>query len=171
MNIIDIIIIIALVVSIFLGLKDGAIRQIGTLIGIIAAIILAKAFGSTVSSYLGIGGDYADIWGYVIVLIASLIAVAFAASLLRKIVKAVGLGIIDRLAGGAVAAIKCSLILAILFSLFAMINTPLQLVEEELFEESMLYAPVTSTSKYIAPTIEWVGDQIPEIESKILDNE
>ncbi len=165
MNIIDIIILIFLAVGLVLGLKDGAIRQVGTLAGIIVAIFLAKGFGSTVASILGITGQYANIWGYAIVLIASLIVVGLVAKLLRKIVSAVGLGAIDRLAGGVLSLFKYALILSVLFSLFDLVNKPMNIVSEKTIASSKLYTPVVSTSSYILPAIDYLSDQIPEIET------
>ncbi|MFI3280565.1 MAG: CvpA family protein [Rikenellaceae bacterium] len=164
MNIIDIIILICLAISIVLGFKDGAIRQLGSLVGIILAIILAKAFGTQASELLGIGGDYPHIWGFAIVLIVALLAANVVTSMLTKIIRTVGLGIIDRLAGALLSAIKCALILSVLFSLFNIANESFKIVSASTLDGSMLYEPIVSTSDYILPTIEWIGDQIPSIE-------
>ncbi|MFI3323253.1 MAG: CvpA family protein [Rikenellaceae bacterium] len=166
MNIVDIIIAVCLVVSVILGFKDGAIRQLGTLAGIIIALFLAKIFGSTVSAILGIGGEYAHIWGYIIVLIVSLIAVGFLAKMLRKIIKAVGLGAIDNIAGAVFALIKCSLLLALAFWIFNFVNVSFKLVDSKIFDESKLHSVVLSSTQYIAPTIDWVSDQLPEVGTK-----
>ncbi len=163
MNIFDIIIVVCLVVSAILGFKDGAIRQLGTLAGIIIALFLAKGFGSTVSALLGIGGEYAHVWGYIIVLVASLIGVVFLAKLLRNLVKGLGLGVIDNIAGAAFSLIKCTLLLALALWAFNFVNVSFKLVDNKTTEESKLYGIVLSTTQYIAPTIDWVSDQLPDM--------
>ncbi len=164
MNIIDIIILACLALGAVLGFRDGAIRQLGTLAGIIVAIVLAKSLASSVSSLLGLSGDYAHIWGYVIVLVVSFVAVAFLSKLLRNIVSAVGLGIFDRIGGALVSAFKFALFLSLAFSLFNMVNSHIRLLGDDTIEGSKFYSTVVSSSSYIMPAIGWVGDQIPEIE-------
>ncbi len=161
MNIIDIIILICLALSAVLGFKDGLIRQLGSLIGIILSIILANTFGSQVAAALGIGGDYANIWGFVIVLLVSFAAVGLVAWVLHKIVSAVGLGIINRLVGAAFGVLKCALILSAAFWAFNIVNNSLNMVKKETLNASKLYEPTVSVSKYIFPAIDWVESQIP----------
>lgn len=161
MNIIDIIIVAVAAIAIVMGLKDGAIGQLGTLAGIIISIFLAKSFGSEASALLGIGGTYSHIWGYAIVLVVSLVAVSLVAKLLRQLISAVGLGPLDRIAGALLSLVKYGLILSIAFSLFAMVNGAFGIVEQRKFDESQLYKPVLSISKYIMPAVEWVEEQLP----------
>ncbi|MFR9504361.1 MAG: CvpA family protein [Rikenellaceae bacterium] len=166
MNIIDIIIIACLVISLILGFKDGAIRQLGTLIGIVVAIFLAKTFGGTVSEVLGIKGDYALIWGYAIVLLVTLIGVGLIATLLRKIFSAVGLGALDRVAGAALSLLKTLIILTLVLSLFNFINNTFEIVDKKTTASSKLYEPIVAASRYILPAIDWVEDQLPTTTSK-----
>ncbi len=161
MNIFDIIIIICLAVSAIFGFRDGAIKQLGGLAGIIAAIILAKVFGSSAKELFNIQGDYADIWGYIIVLVVSLILATVIVNIVSRFISAVGLGILDRIGGAAVSIIKCMLIISILLSMFNFVNGAFKLVDTKSLKQSILYEPVLSTSKYIMPAITWVGEQIP----------
>ncbi len=163
MNIIDTIIIICLIISTLWGFKDGAIRQAGALAAIIIAIILANAFGSTVAALLKIGGDYSHIWGYIIVLLLSMVAVGSVAHMLRTIVSVVGLGLLDRLLGALLGLVKSALILSLIFSLYNFANSSLSLFESSAVESSKLYAPITSTSSYIMPTIDWIEEQLPKV--------
>ncbi len=161
MNIIDIIILVILVVSAIMGFASGAIRQLGSLVGIIAAIILAKSFGYEVGTMLGINSNSAYIWGYIIVLVISFMAVAAVAVVLHKIVSAVGLGIINRLLGAAFSVVKWGMLLSIALIIFNATNNATQLVDKKLLNSSLLYRETISMSRYILPTIEWVEDQIP----------
>ncbi len=162
MNIIDIVIIVCLAASALWGLKDGAIRQLGTLVGIIVAIILAKKFGTAASILLGIGGTHAHIWGYIIVLFTSLIVVTILAILLRKIVSAVGLGIVDRILGAVISLLKSILILSIIISIVESISNTTKLIDtKSATDESLLYGYIASSKDYIMPTIDWVSSQAP----------
>ncbi len=180
MNIIDIIICICFAISIYFGLKEGATRQLCSLVGVILAIMLAKTMGVGVANFLGIKGEYAPIWGYLIVFLLALLATGATAHLLQKIVKFAGLGSLDHLLGVVISMVKCTLLLAVTF---IVINT---LGEEEkdgkkekselskTIEESALYAPIASTAKYIHPSIKWIEEQIPHTNSnkdKALDED
>ncbi len=160
MNSIDIIICVCFAVSIFFGLKDGVIRQLATLVGLVVAVILAKTFGEQVAQLLHIGGDYSTIWGYIIVLILSLIAVGVISKILRGLIKFAGLGFVDRLLGMALSLITCALIMSVIFSVVDTFNV----VSKESRESSILYAPVVSTSSYLLPALVWVESQIPSAE-------
>ncbi len=161
MNIIDIIIVAALALSSILGFRDGVIRQLGSLAAIIVAVLFARTFGDDVAAGLAIKGDYAHIWGFVIVLLISMIGVGFIATLLRKIVSAVGLGALDRLAGALLGFIKGLLLLSIALALFNFINTAVQIVEPQTTKSSKLYEPIIATSGYIIPAYGWIEQQIP----------
>lgn len=180
MNIIDIIICICFAISIYFGLKKGATRQLCSLVGVIIAIILAKTMGSDVAKMLSIKGDYATIWGYIIIFLLALIATGIVSHLLRKIIKFAGLGSLDHILGVVISAVKCTLLLAVTFIL---INT---LGEQErdgkkekselskTIESSALYNPIASTAKYIHPSIKWIEEQIPQTNSnkdKSLDDD
>ncbi len=166
MNIIDIIIVACVVVGCALGFRDGVIRQLGSLAGIIIAIFLAKGFGNQVAMLLKIEGDNAHIWGFVIVLILSLMAVALMTAALRKFVSAVNLGSLDRLAGAALGLIKTVLILSLTLLAFDFLNKAVELVDAEQINSSKLYSPTISVTQYIVPSIEWVGENLPTLEAK-----
>ncbi len=162
MNILDIIICVVLAIGLFMGFRDGAIKQLGSLLGVIIAIYLAKRYSLTVASMLGIGGDYAQIWGYIIILIVALIAAGLIAKLISSLLAFVGLSSLDKLCGAVLSAGKYVLILAIVFSLIDSFRSTGLAPDIKIINTSKLYAPIASTSKYILPSLEWVGDQIPQ---------
>ncbi len=162
MNIIDIIIIACVAISIALGIRKGAISQLGSLVGLVISIFAAKEFGVETGALLGITGEYAHVWGFIIVLFISLVTIAIITNILGKFVSFVGLGGLDRLAGATLSALKCILILSLVLLLFDIFNKSTELVDNKYITTSKLYAPMISVSQYILPTIEWVGDQLPE---------
>lgn len=166
MNIIDLIIVVCVIAGCIWGFRDGVIRQLGSLAGIIIAIFLAKGFGHEAAQLLNIGGNNANFWGFVIVLILSLLLAAMLTNLLRKIVSVVGLGILDRLAGAALGGLKFILILSLTLLIVDFANKWTEIVDSKYISTSKLYAPTISVTQYILPTIEWVGENIPTPETK-----
>lgn len=166
MNIIDLIIVVCVIAGCIWGFRDGVIRQLGSLAGVIVAIFLAKEFGDVATKILNIGGENANFWGFVIVLIASLLLAAFITNLLRKIVSVVGLGILDRLAGAALGGLKFILILSLTLLIVDFANKWTEVVDSEYISTSKLYSPTISVTQYILPSIEWVGENLPIPETK-----
>ncbi len=161
MNLFDIIAIAIIAIAVAWGFYDGFIRQLGTFVGVIVGIILAKAFGDDLASLLGMTGRYANVWGYIIIFVLCLIGVGLIAYALRKIVKATGLGFLDRFAGGLLSLVKCVLILAVVLALFDITNNALDIVSQRKLNESKLYHPLVEASHYIVPAISWVDEQLP----------
>ncbi|MFI3264258.1 MAG: CvpA family protein [Rikenellaceae bacterium] len=166
MNIIDIIIIACIAISIALGIRNGAISQLGSFAGLIISIFAAKEYGAETGALLGITGEYTHVWGFIIILIITLVTVTIITNILSKFVSFVGLGGLDRLAGATLSALKCILILSLVLLLFDIFNKSTKLVDNKYIATSKLYAPTISVSQYILPTIEWVGDQLPETSEK-----
>jgi membrane protein required for colicin V production len=119
MNWLDIVIIVAMVVAVFGGLKNGLIKGVVTLAGLILGIVLAGRYYQTLGALLPASwGGAADIVGFVIILAVVMLIAMVIAFLLRNLLKAIMLGWLDRL-GGAVfgllmAAFSWGALLAVL---------------------------------------------------------
>ena len=103
MNWLDIVILLALAVPTFIGLKQGIIKAAMSLAGVIVGAILASNFSEELGGALGFidNPDIASIVAYVIILVAVMVIASVLAKVLKFTVKAVMLGWVDRL-GGAV---------------------------------------------------------------------
>jgi membrane protein required for colicin V production len=118
MNWLDIIIIIVVAISIFMGLKAGIIKVLFMLAGGIIGVVLAGRFSDSLADKLSFISDsnIAGIVAFVIILLAVMIIAMILAMVIHKIVSAVLLGWVDHL-GGAVlglilGAIFCGAALA-----------------------------------------------------------
>ena len=119
MNWLDIVIIVVLIASAFGGLKNGLIRAVLSLAGLIVGIVLAGRFYIPLSEQLAFipQDNIARIVAFAIILIGMMIVAGLLASLLTWTVSAVMLGWVNRI-GGAVfglvfGAIFCGALVAI----------------------------------------------------------
>ena len=119
MNWLDIVIIVVIVISAFGGLKNGLIRAVLSLAGLIVGVVLAGRYYMPLSEQLAFipQDNIARIVAFAIILIGMMIVAGLLASLLTWTVSAVMLGWVNRI-GGAVfglvfGAIFCGAILAI----------------------------------------------------------
>ena len=103
MNWLDIVLIIALVGSAFIGLRLGIIKAVLSLIGLIAGVVLAGNFYEPVSSWFGFisNDNAANIVAFILILVGVMLLAALLARLLKLAASITMLGWVDRI-GGAV---------------------------------------------------------------------
>jgi len=101
MNWLDIVIAVVLAVSLYGGLRQGLIKAALSLAGLIVGVVLASNYYRELGEWLTFlpGEDWANIAGFVIILVVVLIIANVAAALLKFTAKAVMLGWVDRLGG------------------------------------------------------------------------
>ena len=119
MNWLDIVIIVAVAISAFLGLRIGIIKAVLSLAGLIVGVILAGRYYAPLAEQLSFipQASVAKIVAFAIILIGVMIIAVVLAWLLKGLASVVMLGWVNRL-GGAVfglvlGAIFCSALLAI----------------------------------------------------------
>ena len=116
MSNVDLIIVIAILLSGALGIYWGFIRQVLSLAGLIAGLVFASRYGAAVADALSsfVASDtLARVLGFGIVLIGVSAAASFMASLLRRFVGLLFLGWLDHLAGGLLGLLQGALICTI----------------------------------------------------------
>ncbi|MBC8159629.1 MAG: CvpA family protein [Roseiflexaceae bacterium] len=122
MNFIDILIIAVVIVSGVLGLYWGIIRQILSLVGLIAGIVLAGRYGPNVAEWLSScvpDTRAVDIIAFALVVIAVSSAASLLASLLHRFVGLLFLGWADHLLGGVLGLLQGALTATVLIAVIA----------------------------------------------------
>ena len=101
MNWLDIVILVALVAPTLLGLWQGFIKTLLSLVGLVLGVIVASNFYEALAGVLTFISNpgIANIVAFVILLVAVMVLAAIIAAVLRAILKAIMLGWADRLAG------------------------------------------------------------------------
>ncbi len=101
MNWLDIFILVALVVPSFMGFKQGIIKAVLSLIGIIIGVIMAGNFYQSLSGVLTFisNEDIANIVAFILILVAVMVLATMLARLLKLAARAMTLGWIDRVGG------------------------------------------------------------------------
>lgn len=155
-NGIDIVVIAVSALSLILGARRGLIPQLCSLAGIVIGIWAASRLSSAVGSMLGLG-QLSDVAGYVIVLVVVLILMLIVSSLTSRLVRAVGLGLADRLGGALLGLIKCLLLLSLVMNIFLSVNSAVPMVSRDTVAASRLAEPVAS----LVRTIVGSSHQIP----------
>ena len=118
MNWLDIVIIVVAVLLGIVGLRQGIIRTVFGIAGLIGGIVLAgRYYGGLAAVLSPSGATWANIAAYAIILIATLIVAGVVGSLVAKLVHFVMLGWLDRLVGCVlgvvIGGLLCAAVLAI----------------------------------------------------------
>ena len=169
MNYLDIILAIPLLWAIYKGFTKGLIFSIASLLALILAV-----YGSI--HYSGFLETYVNKWfhpaetnlsfiSFSLSFIIIVIFVYLVAWLVDKLVKAVALGIINRLAGVIFNLVKVSFILSIFLSLFNFADRFNKLIPEKTKADSLLYKPISSFAPAIFPYLHF--DKIEEWQNQL----
>ena len=118
MNWLDILIIVVLILLGVAGLRQGMIRTVFGIAGLIGGIFLAGRYYDELAERLfPAGAIWGNIAAYAIILIATLVVAGVVGWLLAKLINFAALGWLDKLVGGilgaVIGALLCTAILAI----------------------------------------------------------
>jgi len=164
MNYFDAIFIIAFLWSAYRGITKGFIIMLASL----AALILG-AWGAIHFSYLTSGflsdkfnfdSQNLHIISFAITFILIVIAVHLVARATDKLVKAIALGFVNRIAGVIFGIAKTAFIISIILVVVNSIDRKLDFIPEEQKENSLLYQPLSRLAPAIFPYLDF--DKIRE---------
>jgi membrane protein required for colicin V production len=165
MQTIDIIISVLLVIGLISGLRDGLVKQVAGLAGLIGGLLLGRAFYMPVGEWLGttfgISADAAHITAFILILIVVPLLFSLVGWLVSKILSAICLGWINRILGGLVGVLKFALFAGIVITGIEFFDKHDTLVSEKKKEASALYYPIyDATSIFFNGVKEELGEQI-----------
>lgn len=131
--------------SVVVSVWRGAIRELFALVAWIAAFFAAQAYGPAVAGFLAAiieNESLRVLTGFVIVFLAVLILAALFALLMSKLVRAVGLGLADRMLGAVFGLLRGMLVVLILVLLAGLTAVPRQ----QIWRDAMLSAPLEAAA-------------------------
>ena len=169
MNVLDIILAILLVVGAVNGFRKGIISQLCGLAGVLLGVWLGFKFGDRLGVWLGV--EIGEIASFVIIFIGAVLLAALAGRISAAILRATGLGILNRLGGMALSLVEYVLICSLLLGLFQRVNNATGWVEPKVVEESVLVEPVMKVSEFVFPYLVELKDAIVESDSFRLNNQ
>lgn len=168
MNIVDYIIIILVAWSAYKGFSNGLIISVAGLLALLLGIFGAIRFSDITSNYMieqfEFNSEHLAIISFAITFILIVIAVHFTARVVDKLVKAVALGFINRIAGAAFNILKIAFILSIVLLLLNKVDNKTGIISDELREESLFYEPLASFAPMIFPYLDFekVKEYVPD---------
>ena len=126
------------------GFAVGAIRQVASLVGVLLAFLLSVQFmhpvGHSIATSIGLADEIAPLVGFVVLFGGVLLLGAAVARLIERMIDALSLTMLNRMAGALVGAVKAVLLMSVLFLVLASVQMP----STEIRNDSQLYEPVAS---------------------------
>jgi len=122
---IDVLILAIVAVGAAIGFSRGLISQIGQIAAVLAGVILCRLFGQTVCDFFAGSGEpsaYDYVGGYAVVFLGGYGITWLVARMLRQTVRAVKLGILDRIGGAAFKVAQWSLLLSLAMNLVLLVT-------------------------------------------------
>ena len=157
MIIIDIIICVASGLGLYAGYRRGAVVQIGSIAGVVAAIVASRLIGDPasrlVASLFGWSPGsteammIAPFVGHLIIFILAWWAAGMLSGVLRDAIRALHLGIVDSVCGAAVMGLKVLIAASILLNLWAISDDALDRSNKK------IGGPVAQATLHIVPDL------------------
>jgi len=117
---VDLALLTVLGLSVLVGLWRGLVFEVVSLLGWLVAFLIANSLGPQFAPWLPLGGPDSPlrVWaGYVLVFVLVLVACTLLARMLRALISATPLSLVDRLLGGAFGVARGTLVLVIVATL------------------------------------------------------
>ncbi len=160
MNISDIVIAIILCFLGYKGYKNGLIKELGSLVALIAGIFLAIRFSDMINTLvennISVEAEFVPIISFAIIFIAVVVVILLFSKILNKFIKVIQLEWLNKFAGVVFALTKTILILGGLFFLIVQTNNQMQLIDNAIFEKSVLFGLFIDAFEFAFPYLEHI---------------
>lgn len=157
MNFIDIIIIIPILWFGFKGFRKGFIVEIASLaallLGIWGGIYFSNFVAEYISSWFSLKSEYIPLISFSVTFLLIVILVFLVAKIVEKLIKSVGLGLPNRLAGAVIGATKIIVIISVVLILINKYDQNGTLIKTEIKNNSLLYKPITNIVLKVYPSV------------------
>lgn len=146
MEILDIIVLVLLVIGLITGIKDGVVKRVLGLVGLVAGLIIGKKIYLSVAEklmpFLGMSEKTTQIIAFALILIIVPLIFSLIAWLIGNLLKTAGLGWVNRLLGGIIGVITNALFVGLVFVGIESFDTHEVLLSKEKKEASLFFYPL-----------------------------
>ncbi|PLX07687.1 MAG: hypothetical protein C0596_09645 [Marinilabiliales bacterium] len=160
MNFFDIVIAIIVCYFAYRGYKNGLIRELGSLVALIAGIFLAIRFSDLVFSIIekniNVDAEFIPVISFAVIFIAVVVLVLLFSKVLDKFVKVIKLDWINKFAGIVFGVLKTILILGGLFFLIVQTTNKLGIIEDSFFNKSLLFRTFKEIFEFSFPYLDHI---------------
>ena len=162
MQLIDILLAIPLLFFIYKGWKKGLVREVATLVGLLAGIWACVHLSQQVAVWLNLDSENAILIAFIVTFVAVLVLTYLLGRCVEGLLKAAKLSLLNRLAGALLGAVKALCILAVLLNYVVMFDKQEVVIKPEAKENSLLYKPVYNVGNQLTASLKQFIDDHKE---------
>lgn len=166
MQTIDIIIAVLLIIGLISGLRDGVVKQVAGLAGLIGGLLLGCTFYHQVGEWLvgtfGMSAEAANIVAFILILVFVPLLFSIAGWFVSKLLSIICLGWVNRLLGGIVGILKLALFVGVLITGVEYFDKQNSFVSKEKKETSIFYYPIYEGTSLL---LKGVSEQIQQADN------
>jgi len=155
MNVIDLILVIPLLFALYRGFTKGLVYMVASLVALVLGILGAMKFKEIVAGMLDnlfeIQPQYLNLLGFAVSFVIIVLLVHLLAFLLDKLIKAVALNFVNRLAGMVFGLAVTAFVVSIILQPVNAANEQREFISREKIEGSLLYRPLTAFAPAVFP--------------------
>ena len=146
------------------GFSKGFIRQLASVVGLVAGLLVARALYASVGEKLametGTSLTFARGLAFLLIWLVVPVGLSLAATLLIKAVDSIHLGFVNRWLGAGLGALKYILLISLVIALIEYIDSEDSLIQSTKKKESVLYYSMESLSGVFIPVIKDATKQL-----------
>lgn len=168
MNTLDILLVIPMLFLTYKGWKRGIVREVATLVGVLAGIWAAVHLSQVVSELLGLTSENAVLVAFFICFVGAMVLAWILGRMVEGLMKAAHLSLANRVLGAVSGILKALCILAVVLNYAVMIDRHEVVMKQETKENSLLYKPVYETGNKLTESLkQFIADHRDEWEEKV----
>lgn len=166
MQTIDIIIAVLLALGLISGLRAGLVKQVCSLVGLIAGLLVARALylpmGDWLTAELGTSPQTAHIVAFILLLVIVPLLFSLVGWLVSKILGFICLGWLNRLLGGVIGIAKYALLAGVVLTAIELFDGRDALISQSQKDTSVFYYPIYNlTSIFFDEVKDKLGTYVP----------
>lgn len=151
----DVVFLIVLVWAAYKGFSKGVVLQAATLTALVLGIFGAIKFSGYTSALIidntDITGEYLPLISFALTFIIIVVLIHLLARIVEKLIEAVALGFINRLAGAIFSMTKYAFIISIILVVLNTIHAKYSFLPQEKINKSIMYKPLSKFAPGIFP--------------------
>lgn len=160
MIVFDLLVLAALLFSMFKGYKNGILKEIAGILGFYIGVYVAVKFGPIINEMLGITSVSSKMLTLVVLFIVILIGVNITVKLGSKFLDLSKIGPLNNTFGASFAGLRTFLMLGFFFSLFLKANEKVSILTPEQVNSSNVIQPIQSTTMEMVPVVKNLFDTV-----------
>lgn len=171
MNVLDIVFVMFFLFAIFKGYRAGLILEICGVVGVLAAAYISYCYAEEIAVALFPSLTFNYTLSFFIVFVIVLTAIGLAARIVSRVIDFTGMGMINKICGALASFVKMAIVLAVLVSLFNVVNNAVGWVKRDTLKESTGYTALLRLSGTVFPSVDFGGPLLSEEMLKNINEE